>query len=182
LCAQTRPRHRARPGPRARPHKFFVLRFLGSKYLKTKCLRQIHAANAFKTAYLPKTPGGRGGPPSARKKGPYDQRMSSHHAQRTPLPGDGYAREFLLLLPRPAKATLPPAPGSHCYAGNTRQRKYAGRPPPDHERPRRWDHQQPPRRCLSVLHPDVHGSGVPVPWPTVPYQRVHVGGHQEVYR
>jgi hypothetical protein len=43
-----------------RPYKFFVLRYFGSKYLKTKYLRKIHAANALKREYLPKTPGGEG--------------------------------------------------------------------------------------------------------------------------
>src|ERR1700733_10538925 len=59
-CAQIRSCHRVRRGLVQAPHKFFVLRFLSSKYLKTKCLRSIHAANALKTEYLPKTPGGEG--------------------------------------------------------------------------------------------------------------------------
>jgi hypothetical protein len=50
-----------------RPHKLFVLRFLGSKDLKTKYLRSIHAANALKREYLPKTTGGEGSPSDSNR-------------------------------------------------------------------------------------------------------------------
>ena len=81
------------------PRKVSVFRNLASRFLKTNELRQNPAPNALKIANLDRsTPGGN--PPITRKKGLYGQRMSSRHAQRTPLPVARHARQLFLLLPR----------------------------------------------------------------------------------
>ena len=80
------------------------------------CLQRVESSH-----FVPNTPGGDGRTPVTRKKGLHVQRMSSRHAQRTPLPVARHARQALSVTSTAAPSAPPVRTRSalKCRTGST---------------------------------------------------------------
>jgi len=160
VCSQSRPAA-WRSAPPVRARSPFSGTWLPDSSKQTNYGRTL-LPTRLKIANLDRsTPGGN--PPITRKKGLYGQRMSSRHAQRTPLPVARHARQLFLLLPRTPQHPARPREARIEMPEPARQQRHFRSSSTEPCRPLPPGTSVPPRRSPPLRDPDVLRPGATDP-------------------